>query len=188
MKKTQVIALTIACFSAFGVYGCKKSEAPAAGAPAVESAVQAEPQGKAYPEYVKKESYFKLPNYKGGEVDLAAYADKPVMLMFFTETCPYCRKAAPFIKKMTDKYAAKGLNTIGICVEPSPAAAEGFAKEFGLTFPIAYDGAAVARQYKTGGVPYIFLLTRKHIVHNVWAGYDESFDKDITKGIEEIIK
>ena len=40
-------------------------------------------------------------------------------------------------------------------------------------------GGAVSRQYQ--GVPYIFLLTKKHIVHNVWAGYDESFDKGIIK-------
>ena len=46
----------------------------------------------------------------------------------------------------------------------------------------------MAALYKTQGVPYIFLLTKKHIVHNVWAGYDESFDNEIIQGIEEIIR
>jgi peroxiredoxin len=171
MKKLQILALTIGYVLAFSYYGCKKSEAPAAGDQAAEAS-----------------AYFKLPDYKGGEVDLAAYAGKPVMLMFFTETCPYCRKAAPFIKKISDQYASKGLNAIGICVEDTAAPAAGFAKTFGLTFPIAYKGRNVAVQYKTQGVPYIFLLTKKHIVHNVWAGYDESFDKEIIKGVEEIIQ
>ena len=171
MKKLQVLALTIGYVLAFGYYGCKKSGTPAAEGQAAEASAS-----------------FKLPDYRGGDVDLAAYAGKPVMLMFFTETCPYCRKAAPFIKKLSDQYASKGLNTLGICVEDTAAPAAGFAKAFGLTFPIAYKGRDVAVQYKTQGVPYIFLLTKKHVVHNVWAGYDESFDKEIIEGIEEIIK
>ena len=171
MKKAQILALTIGYLLAFSYYGCKKGGAPAAEDQAAETS-----------------AYFKLPDYKGGEVDLAAYAGKPVMLIFFTEGCPYCRKAAPFIKKMSDQYASKGLSTLGICVEDDAARAAGFAKSFDLTFPIAYKGRGVSVQYKTQGVPYIFLLTKKHIVHNVWAGYDESFDKEIIQGIEEIIK
>ena len=184
MKKIQILALTIGYVLAFGYYGCKKSEAPAAGGPAVESSVQAEKPGTA----AGQGTYFKLPDYKGGEIDLAKYTGKPVMLLFFTETCPYCRKAAPFIKKLSDRYAPKGLSTIGICVEDTPSSAAGFAKAFDLTFPIAYKGRDVSVRYKTQGVPYIFLLTKEHIVHNVWAGYDESFDDEIIKGIEEIIK
>ena len=60
-------------------------------------------------------------------MDLAAYDGKPVMLMFFTETCPYCRKAAPFIKKLSDQYASKGLSALGICIEDTAAPAAGFA-------------------------------------------------------------
>lgn len=169
MKKLQILVLTIGYVMAFSYYGCKKGGAPE------DQAAQAS-------------TYFKLPDSKGGNVDLASYAGKPVMLMFFTETCPYCRKAAPFIKKISDQYAPKGLNSLGICVEETAASAAGFARSFGLTFPIAYKGRDVAVQYKTQGVPYIFLLTKKHVVHNVWAGYDESFDKDIIKGIEEILQ
>ena len=171
MKKVQILALTIGYVLAFSYYGCKKGGAPAAEDQAARSS-----------------AYFKLPDYKGGEIDLAAYTGKPVMLMFFTEGCPYCRKAAPFIKKTSDQYASKGLSALGISVEDDAARAAGFAKSFGLTFPIAYKGRSVATQYKTQGVPYIFLLTKEHIVHNVWAGYDESFDKEIIQGIEEIIK
>jgi len=171
MKKVQILALTIGYVLAFSYYGCKKSGAPAGEGQAERTA-----------------AYFKLPDYRGGDVDLAAYDGKPVMLMFFTETCPYCRKAAPFIKKLSDQYASKGLSALGICVEDAAAPAAAFAKAFNLTFPVAYKGRDVAALYKTQGVPYIFLLTKKHIVHNVWAGYDESFDNEIIQGIEEIIK
>ena len=110
------------------------------------------------------------------------------MVMFFTEHCPYCRKAAPFIEQMNREYAPKGLKTVGICLEETSSSAADFSKDFGLTFPVAYKGQQVARRYGTQGVPFIYLLTKDHVVHNVWAGYDKQFDGPIKKGIEEIIK
>ena len=197
MNKIKILILTAAYVMAFGYYGCKKNEAlkpPISGAftgtpgqiavgPAKGTSAGGEKKT-----YIRNEFYFKLPDFKGGDIDLASYSGKPVMLMFFTESCPFCRKAAPFIETMNKKYSARGLNVIGICVEDEPAAAEAFAKTFGLTFPVAYGGAEVSRQYKTQGVPYIFLLSKAHAIHNVWAGYDPEFDKPIIQGIEEVIK
>ena len=110
------------------------------------------------------------------------------MVMFFTEGCPYCRKAAPFIEKMHLKYSSKGLNTIGIALEDEASSAEYFAKAFSLTFPIAYKGHEVSRQYKAQGVPYIYLLAKDHTIKDMWAGYDPTFDGAIQSGIEKIIK
>jgi len=194
MKIIQISALTLGYIIAFTCFGCKKSEVPGPAGQAIESRVQAadavKTPGAAKKEkaYAKKDSYFKLPDYKGGDIDLASYGDKPVMLMFFTEGCPYCRKAAPFIEKMHEKYSPKGLSVIGICLEDESSAAAGFARDFNLAFPIAYKGRETAGQYRTQGVPFIFLLTKEHVVHNVWAGYDPQFDSAIIKGIEEVIK
>ena len=188
MKKTQILLLAAGYTLAFGYYGCKKTEITAAETAAVETTAQSVAPGAPAQTYARKDTYFKLPDYKGGEIDLAAYAGKPVMLMFFTEACPYCRKAAPFMEQMNRKYAPKGLSTIGICLEETPSAAAGFAKDFSLTFPIAYKGHDTARKYKAQGVPYIYLLTRDHVVSNFWAGYDHQFDAPISRGIEEILK
>ena len=198
MNKKMILIVTAAHVMAFAYYGCKKSEAsnPQAGSPQTEvaaqtaasDAAQALPVKSTEKAYTKNQSYFRLPGYKGGEIDLASYAGKPVMLMFFTEGCPFCRKAAPFIEAMNKKYSTKGLNVIGICVEDEASAAEGFAKDFALTFPVAYKGGEVSRKYKTQGVPYIFILNKAHAVHTVWAGYDPEFDAVIIRGIEEVIK
>ena len=197
MNKTKILILTAAYVMAFGYYGCKKSETPDTQVSYARAETPMQPvaysgnvtatKGAEKP-YVRNESYFKLPNHKGGEIDLASYAGKPVMLMFFTETCPYCRKAAPFIETMNKKYSAKGLSVIGISVDNEASAAEGFIKDFGLTFPVAYKGAEVSRKYKTQGVPYIFILNKSHVIHNMWAGYDPEFDKPIIQGIEAVIK
>ncbi|MDT8285996.1 MAG: TlpA disulfide reductase family protein [Elusimicrobiales bacterium] len=166
--------------------GCGKPQEPAGGMEkAAETSVEAGPA--AAPGYVKGPTHFDLPGHKGGRLDLAAYAGKPVMVMFFTETCPYCRKAAPFVQSIHDGYGAKGLAVMAAAHESEAAPAARFVKDFGITFPVAYDAADTARAYQTRGVPYIFLLDREHKVHDVWAGYDPSFDKEIKASIEEIL-
>ncbi|MBI4801544.1 MAG: TlpA family protein disulfide reductase [Elusimicrobia bacterium] len=199
MKNAKVFILATLPVLTF-IYACKKTEAAKeTGQTVVAAAVETEPvsettQTKKGPAketkkaYVKKETHFKLPDCAGGEVDLADYGGKPVMLMFFTETCPYCRKAAPFIKKAGELYKGRGLNVIAISLDDEASSAADFARDFGLTFPVAYQGAQVSRQYRTRGVPYIFLLTKDHAIYNVWAGYDESFNEEIISGIKEAIK
>ncbi|HBE87732.1 MAG TPA: hypothetical protein DDW67_01130 [Elusimicrobia bacterium] len=168
--------------------GCNKAQDPAAATEkAAEAAVEAA-LAAAVPGYVKGPTYFNLPEHKGGRLDLAAYAGKPVMVMFFTETCPYCRKAAPFVQAINAEYEGKGLSVMAAAHEREAAPAGRFVKDFGITFPVAYDAAATARAYQTRGVPYLFLLDREHKVYNLWAGYDPSFDKEIKKSIEEVLK
>lgn len=134
--------------------------------------------------YEKKDTYFKLPAAAGGYIDLASYAGKPVFLLFFTETCPYCRKAAPEIEKLYLKYGPRGMNFVGICLDGTADAPKNFAKDLGVTFPLAYDGLQVSRRYRTQGVPYLFMLDRTHKIYDVWEGYDDSYLPQIVKTIE----
>ncbi|HAF95544.1 MAG TPA: hypothetical protein DCG50_05805, partial [Elusimicrobia bacterium] len=140
------------------------------------------------PGYTRKSTYFKLPDLKGGEIDLADYAGKPVLLMFFTENCPYCRHAAPFIEKMHRTYSPKGLNVIGICVEENADAAKDFARGLGLTFQFAYKGGDLSIKYKAQGVPFIYLLNRNHVIYEMWGGYSPDFDPEIIENIEKVLK
>jgi thiol-disulfide isomerase/thioredoxin len=175
MKK---VILSIAA-SALLLASCGKKAQPARPDQA-----QAPQTGAAYE---KKDTYFKLPSAGGGEIDLASYAGKPVAVLFFTETCPYCRKAGPDIEKLYLKYSPLGLNFVGIDLDDNADAPKNFAKDLGITFPLAYNGIEVSRRYRTQGVPYIFLLDGTHKIYDVWEGYDESYLPQITKTIETLL-
>lgn len=162
---------------------CGKKEQPATQPETPAAQTQAAPSADGY---ARKETYFKLPNAAGGEIDLAAYAGKPVLVMFFTETCPYCRKAAPFIQKVHASHGP-GLGVVGICVQDSAQAAKNFAQDFSVTFPLAYKGKEVSRKYRTQGVPYIYLLDKGHEVYDVWEGYDPQYDSSILKAVETVL-
>jgi len=137
--------------------------------------------------YQKKDTYFVLPNRNGGKIDLAAYEGKSVALIFFANYCPYCKKAAPFMKKLYDTYTDKGLIVLGISVDTNKETADTFAGEQNLDFPIAYDGAKISMQYKARGVPYIFVLNASHEVMDFWAGYDESYDVTMIETVAEAL-
>ncbi len=180
MKKTILFAA-----AALALAACGKKEQPAAETSAQPVTAQAAvlPAGS----YQKKQTYFKLPGASGGEIDLASYAGKPLMLMFFTEGCPFCRKAGPELERLYNSYSKKGMNFVGICIQDDKDAPLGFAKDLGITFPLAYGGRAVYKAYKAQGVPYIYLLDRDHKIVNVWEGYDESYAPEMVKGIEGLL-
>ncbi len=185
MKYTLTAILVSAAILAAG---CNKAQEPGAEMEkAAETEVEASPAVTASG-YVKGPTYFNLPEHKGGRLDLAAHAGKPVLLMFFTESCHYCRKAAPFVQSVNAEYGGKGLSVMAAAHEREASPAARFVKDFGISFPVAYDASPVARTYQTRGVPYLFLLDREHKVHNLWAGYDRSFDKEIRSSIEEVLK
>lgn len=136
--------------------------------------------------YTITDFYFKLPLYNGGEIDLKDFAGKPVLVMFFTENCPYCQKAAPFINKISDKYSSK-IEVVGISVKANSESAKEFAKQFNLKFKVAYNGMEIAKKYGISGVPFIYLLNKDHTLNKVWAGYDASYESSIDESIAKII-
>lgn len=184
MKKTIILAAAAALLAACGAKEQPEQKPGTPEAQAAQPAPQAPAKAGAY---TPKDTYFKLPAAAGGEVDLASYAGKPVMLMFFTETCPYCRAAGPYLEKLYKKYSAKGLGVVGVCLQPNADAPKAFAKDLGITFPLAYKGRDLARTFKTQGVPYIFVLDSRHEVYDVWEGYDPSFNDSIEKTVERVL-
>jgi len=187
MKKTLLLSAALIAASACG--GKEQPAQPAQSGnqgPAAQAAAKPLSAGHAGA-YKKKDTYFKLPSAAGGDIDLAAYAGKPVLVMFFTETCPYCRLAGPYLQKLYAKYSSKGLAVIGICLQPNPDAPQAFAKDLGIKFPLAYKGRDIAASYKTQGVPYIFALDRAHEVYDVWEGYDPSYDATLETAVQRML-
>lgn len=191
MKKTIIALVALAfalAFAYFGPLGIKvpsPEEFKSAAAARPADAAAGKPAKAAA--YQKRETYFKLRNAAGGVIDLAAYAGKPVFVFFFTENCPYCRKAGPAMEKLYKDYGPKGLNLLGVSLEDSPEGALNFAKSLGVTFPLAYNGGETAYHYRAQGVPYIYALDGEHKIYDVWEGYDGSYYPQIEKTAKTLL-
>ena len=118
---------------------------------------------------------FSLPETDGGQIDLASYRGRPVLLVFWTTSCPICQRELPMLNRMEPEFRGKGIAVVTVLL-----GGEGEARNFlgsnsiGLTS--AYDSEGkVGRAYGVGGVPKLVLIDKSGKVkrsHSGWANED----------------
>lgn len=105
---------------------------------------------------------FTLPDLAGRPHTLAEYLQRgPVMLVFYTTWCPYCRKEIPTLKQAYHDYAPKGLQIVAVNagLADSIENARAYAAQHTLPYPVLYDAdAKIAALYGVRAVPRIFLI------------------------------
>jgi peroxiredoxin len=103
---------------------------------------------------------FTLPDANGGVRHLAeALAAGPVVLAFLKADCATCSLAFPYLERLHRAYPTGGWTIWGISQHPARAA-QWFAKNTGVTFPILVDadGFPVSRAYDPEATPTLFLV------------------------------
>src|SRR5664279_1507296 len=106
---------------------------------------------------------FTLPTIDGKTVSLYELLEKgPVVLAFFKVSCPTCQLAFPYYERFANAYREdKGVTFLAIC-QNKAADAKAFAREYGVTFPIALDhdsnGYETSNAYGLTNVPTVFYI------------------------------
>ncbi|VAX22801.1 hypothetical protein MNBD_NITROSPINAE04-85 [hydrothermal vent metagenome] len=108
---------------------------------------------------------FTLPLLGGGEISLAGSSGKLVFLNIWATWCLPCREEMPSMQRLYEQMAGDKFEMIAISIDKGIEEVEAFAKELGLTFPIAFDPKqTVADQYKITGVPETYLISPDGVV------------------------
>jgi len=85
----------------------------------------------------------------------------PVLAAFFKISCPVCQFTFPFLQRLYERYGNDDVTFLGISQDDAKATA-GFAKQYGIMFPIALDekekGYPASNAYGLTNVPTIFLI------------------------------
>src|SRR3954469_10682310 len=104
---------------------------------------------------------FALPTLQGGKFSLAtALKEGQVVLAFFKISCPVCQMAFPYFERLHQAFHGKNVRIVGIS-QDSAADTAAFAKQFGITFPIALDDTKkfpASNAYGLTNVPTLFLV------------------------------
>jgi methylamine dehydrogenase accessory protein MauD len=116
---------------------------------------------------------FSLPEVDAGQVDLASYAGRPVLLVFWTTSCPICQHELPLLNRMDPEFRSKGISVLTICLgAPDETRAYLDSKEIALKTLYDVDGR-VGRAYRVGGVPKLVLIDKDGKIkrsQSGWAG------------------
>jgi peroxiredoxin len=106
---------------------------------------------------------FTLTTTEGNTVDLHDLLQKgPVVLAFFKVSCPVCQYAFPMYERMAKAHKETSASFLGIS-QNKPSDTKAFAREYGVTFPIAIDDGAnryaVSNAYGLTNVPTLFYIS-----------------------------
>jgi peroxiredoxin len=103
-----------------------------------------------------------LPLSAGGNFVLSEARKRgPVVLAFFKVSCPVCQMAFPFFERLHRAYQGTNAQVIGISQDSAQDTAA-FARQYGVTFPIALDDSKrypASNAYGLSNVPTLFLIS-----------------------------
>jgi thiol-disulfide isomerase/thioredoxin len=127
-----------------------------------------------------------------GEPDASALAGRPVLVHFWSISCPVCHTVANHVSAWRDKYAPLGLAVIAVHQprgeEELDAAKVGAdaTGTMGITQPCALDNEhALVDRFNNEFVPGFYIFDRDHRLRHYQAG-DKGFDR-IEAAIERVL-
>lgn len=110
---------------------------------------------------------FTLNTVEGESFSLKDNLGRPIVLSFFTATCPACRPMVAPLNEIHSKYRdTKNLLVLGVGIGSTEAIAS-YVEERGITYPVVVDTNRVASVlYGVTGIPHtVFINKQGRIVH-----------------------
>lgn len=78
----------------------------------------------------------------GSHIDLTALRGHPVVIDFWASWCGPCRAQQPELNSLVSKYAARGVEFLGVDIRDDTANASAYVHEFNITYPSVFDPAS----------------------------------------------
>ncbi|NTU67876.1 MAG: TlpA family protein disulfide reductase [Chlorobiaceae bacterium] len=111
----------------------------------------------------------KAPTFSGITIDgksfsSASLAGKPYIVNFFATWCPPCRAEIPDMVAVQKAWAPKGFTFVGIAVNETVPAVQGFMKSNGMSYPVLMATPALVQSFNRyvdggiSGIPTTFVV------------------------------
>jgi len=112
----------------------------------------------------------------GVDISSADYAGEVYVVNFWYASCPPCRAEAADLQSLSEDYAEKGVDFLGVNTYDQAGSAEAFARTYGITYPSILDANDVAVQFAfsksvaPNAVPTTLVIDREGRVAARWSG------------------
>lgn len=133
---------------------------------------------------------FELPVLGGsGSVRLSDHRGKVVYLTFWASWCIPCREEMPHLQNLWEQHREQGFEVIGINVDEDPDAAQQFAQDHDIRFPLVSDrDRSISKQYRVAGYPTHYIVGRDGRVHFSALGFTEDDTVAVTVEVETLLR
>ena len=102
---------------------------------------------------------FTLKDEKGGDISLADYEGKVIMLNFWATWCGPCRTEMPDMVKLYDKYKERGFVILALDQQEDARRVISFRDEYKLNFPLALDRSGrIGLKYGVRSLPTTYII------------------------------
>lgn len=107
---------------------------------------------------------------------VAAMRGHVVLLDFWATWCMPCRVVIPKLGDLQGRFAAQGLNVVGLSTEDAQDVAT-FAQRIGMRYAVGVDkNAETTRSYGVVSLPTLVVIDKRGVVRDVSVGYDPTED------------
>lgn len=116
---------------------------------------------------------FRLPSLAGGEVELASFRGRLVVLNLWATWCPPCVEELPSLEKLHRALGPEGLVVLSVSADEDEAVLRRFVSEHGVTFPVLRDpgGRLVAAAlYHATGYPETHVIDSNGVLRESMIG------------------
>ena len=122
---------------------------------------------------------------------LADYKGKVVVLDFYATWCEPCRAETPRLVQLQKQFEQKGLQVIGLNVGgvDDRDKVPGFAKEFGIQYPLGFPDDEFADQYLSDNqnIPQAFVFDRDGKLIKRFVGYSENSGAELDRVVQQTL-
>jgi cytochrome c biogenesis protein CcmG, thiol:disulfide interchange protein DsbE len=124
----------------------------------------------------------------GAPLRLSSLKGKVVLLDFWASWCIPCRTSFPFFDALHTRYGAKGLEVVGLTLEPKRESVETFLEAVPVRFSIAFDPTGRAGElFGVVAMPTTFLLDREGVIAARFEGGDKSVHTRIEAAVATLL-
>ena len=130
---------------------------------------------------------FSVYDLDGKPLALSELRPNPVVLVFWTTQCPYCREELGMMQAVYEEKAKEGLAVVAIDVGEDQSTVEPFVESEGYTFAVALDTErTVSADYRIERIPATFLIDSEGVIQLIKIGAFAS-EEEILQKLELIM-